>query len=50
MVDTGGNAMATATNAAAAKPATLFLPSRRHPGNSHAGITYVEANLAEVDG
>jgi hypothetical protein len=50
IVGTGGKAMAAATNVVVAKPVTLFLPSRRHPGNSHEGMMHVEAILEEVDG
>ena len=50
MVGTGGETMANATNTAAAKPVTLFLPIRRDPGNSHEDMMYAEAILEEVDG
>jgi hypothetical protein len=49
-VGTGGKAITTATNAAAAKPVILFLSSRRNPGNSHEDVMDVEEILEEVDG
>ena len=50
MVGTGGETMANATNTAAAKPVTLFLPIRRDPGTTHEGMIHVEAILEEVVG